>query len=510
MALELKISQKMTQSLVMTPQLQQAIKLLQLGRQEYLEVIENELLENPILEDVREDTQAEGSKEILSELESFVGEDSEGAASAVDEAQKIEQGIFNVEADKPYEEAGDNFQTNSEEIWQQGRGNDIDEQVQWAPVGRRVSGDDEMPSLESTLSKPEGLESHLFNQLRVTDMASDDAAIATQIIGNLDKDGYLSASTEEIAELCHRDVNDVEQVLKIIQDLDPPGVGARDLRECLLIQLDQKGLCDQLVWRVVDKHLSKIEIRRYDLIAKEEGIAVESVYEAVKIIQTLEPRPGRPFIVDTPVYITPDVYVRKVGEDYVISLNDADLPRLKLSAQYKEMLEQTKKSPTTEDRDYLQDKARSALWLIKSIHQRQQTIYRVTESIMKFQREFLENGVKALRPLVLRDVAEDLSMHESTVSRVTTNKYVHTPQGVYELKYFFSSGLRSEVGDVSSESVKDRIKTLIDEENPKSPLSDQELVNMLRAEGIDIARRTVAKYREMLNILSSSRRKKVF
>ena len=238
-------------------------------------------------------------------------------------------------------------------------------------------------------------------------------------------------------------------------------------------------------------------------------MSLEEVYEAVKHIQTLEPRPGRPFVVEDAIYITPDIYVRRVGDDYMISLNDSGMPRLRLNAQYQELVSKANGSEKG-DKDYLQDCIRSASWLIKSVHQRQQTIYRVTESIMKFQREFLEKGVSVLKPLVLKDVADDVGMHESTVSRVTTNKYVHTPQGVFELKFFFTSGLKSGSGEVSSESVKERIKALIAAEDQKKPLSDQTIVNTLRGEGVDIARRTVAKYREMLGILSSSRRKKVF
>ncbi len=502
MALEIKLNQKLSQSLVMTPQLQQAIKLLQLGRLDYLEVIEKELLENPVLEDGREESPESDAIKVADEVL---------AASGIDEAVSSVESLKDLNATAP---EGDDASFDSIEAT-------VADDVDWyayldgytdrpsSGSGNNSFDGEERPSLEATVSSPEGLVSHVLWQLRTTDLPAEDYDIAVQVLGNLDRNGYLQSSFEELVPLCGRPVEDIERVVGVIQYLDPPGIAARDLRECLLIQLKQLGQQDCLSWRIVDKHLAKLEIRRYDLIARDEQIEVTDVYEAIKVIQKLEPRPGRPFIDDQPIYITPDIYVRKVGDEYVISLNEAGMPRLRVNTQYREML----LSGTLKDapnKEYLQDRIRSAAWLIKSIHQRQQTIYKVTESIMKFQREFLEKGVSALKPLVLRDVAESVSMHESTVSRVTTNKYVHTPQGVFELKFFFTSGLRGTDGDVSSESVKERIRTLITAEDSKKPLSDQQLVEMLKGEGVDIARRTVAKYREMMNILSSSRRKKVF
>lgn len=497
MALEIKLNQKLTQSLVMTPQLQQAIKLLQLGRLEYLEVIEKELLENPVLEDARESG------------DSIVAENRGTDAAPADNADHLLAQLDQGES---------RFENNSTSDF-----SDVDVRFDWheyvdvysdswhaAPGGTgRQREDDERPSIEATLTKPEGLVSHVLWQLRTAGLSSDEQEIAVQIVGNLDRDGYLETTLEELAESCRCTAFEVERVLSIVQSLDPVGIAARDLRECLLIQLRQLGFEDSLVWRIVDRHLDKLETRRYDVVAKDEKVLAEEVYEAIKIIRKLEPRPGRPFIDEAPVYITPDIYVRRVGHEYVISLNEAGMPRLRVNSQYRELLlnGSLKDAP---NREYLQDRLRSAAWLIKSIHQRQQTIYRVTESIMKFQRDFLDHGVSALKPLVLRDVAEDVSMHESTISRVTTNKYVHTPQGVFELKFFFTSGLRSGQGEVSSESVKERIRALVSAENPQKPMSDQAIVEILRAEGVDIARRTVAKYREMMNILSSSRRKKVF
>ncbi len=505
MALEIKLNQKLSQSLVMTPQLQQAIKLLQLGRMEYLEMIEKELLENPLLEDVREGSGQENS----SPGETSVSEVEERSSGTDENLTEIfAAGEYSEASPATSGDRGDENFTLSNGDWSF-EGDGSTNYANRTQATRVFEDDEERPSLEATLTKPEGLANHLLWQLRVSDLSAEDREVAAQIIGNIDRNGYLSCSVEELVELTGNPTETVERVLKIIQLLDPIGIGARDLRECLLIQLEQQGLRENLAYTVVDKHLQKVELRRYDLIAKEESADIEDVYSAIRVIQKLEPRPGRPFVDEAPIYITPDIYVKKVGNDYVINLNEIGMPRLRLNSRYRELLG-ANGGKDVPDKEYLQDCMRSAAWLIKSIHQRQRTIYRVTESIMKFQRDFLEKGVSELKPLVLRDVAQDVGMHESTVSRVTTNKYVHTSQGVFELKFFFSSGLKSGQGEVSSESVKQKILDVINAEDPRHPMSDQTIVDQLRADGIDIARRTVAKYREALNILSSSRRKKVF
>jgi len=489
MALDIKLTQKLSQSLVMTPQLQQAIKLLQLGRQEYLEVLEKELLENPVLEDGREDEPERSSDEGNSELE---WNTSNGADASPQKAEQSTQELTNGSTDGYDAPAGDNA-----DWWSVGKG------------GSFNSSNDGVSLVEATVSNSEGLDDFLLSQVRTSELDSAQQDVAAYIIGNLDRDGYFKDSIDECASACNSNAQMVEEVLNAVQNLEPSGIAARDLRECLLIQLDQQGKRDTLVWRVVDKYLGALEMRQYDDIARAEGVDVEEIYEAVKEIRKLDPRPGRPYSEEAPIYITPDIYVRKVGNEFVISLNESNMPRLRVSNHYRELLEKGKLSDAP-NKEYLQDRIKSAAWLIKSIHQRQQTIYKVTESIMKFQRDFLTEGIGALKPLVLRDVASDVDMHESTVSRVTTNKFVHTPQGVFELKFFFSSGIQSGEGSVSSEAVKNRIQALVSEEDSKKPLSDQAIVNMLKDEGISIARRTVAKYREMMGILSSSRRKKMF
>lgn len=485
MALEAKLLQKLGQNLLMTPQLQQAIKLLQLGRLEYKEAIEKELLENPILEEVKEseDDSRSSKAEERVELPIVVSES---------EAVSHDESGANKDSPVPWEEYLENY---------------TDARGAAAPRGSYDYED--RPGIEATLTRAETLVEYLVSQVRMRDLREEDASIALNIIGNLDKDGYLCASYDEIASDSSSTVDDVERVMSTIRSCDPPGVGARDLGECLLIQLEHIGLGEGLEAKIVKDHLDKLERRRYDQIAKTEQVALEEVYKAVSAIQHLEPRPARNFADDTVRYIVPDIYVYKVGSEYVISLNEDGLPKLRVSPYYLEIMRR-KDSGSKENQEYLQERLKAASWLIKSIHQRQQTIYRVTESIIKFQREFLEHGVSKLKPLVLKDIAEDIDMHESTVSRVTTNKYVHTPQGVFELKYFFSTGLKGAEGDVSSSSVKERIRNIISQESPENPISDQQIVEMLAKENIEIARRTVAKYRESLGILSSSKRKRLF
>lgn len=297
------------------------------------------------------------------------------------------------------------------------------------------------------------------------------------------------------------------QVLTKVQELDPPGVGARDLRECLLIQVTHLGMGGSLVDAILRDHLKDLETRKYKQIAKVLGVEINDILLAAKVISGMDPRPGRIFGSEDVQYISPDIFVYKIADDYVVVLNDEGLPNLRISPLYLE----SKGKGNSGTEEYVADKMRSAMWLIKSIHQRQRTIYKTAKSIVKFQREFLDKGIQYLKPLVLRDVAEDIGMHESTISRVTTNKYIHTPQGLFELKYFFNSGISTGDGDfVASESVKNKIKELVEAEDPRKPYSDQALAELLSASNINIARRTVTKYREMLRIGSSSERKRLF
>jgi RNA polymerase sigma-54 factor len=299
----------------------------------------------------------------------------------------------------------------------------------------------------------------------------------------------------------------MEAVLKVIQQFDPLGVASRDIQECLITQAVELFPAEDLVHEILENHLDMVEKGRFKPLAKKLKVSLDEVARAISLIRKLEPKPGRAIDDDPPHYITPDIYVYKMDDEYVIVLNEDGLPKLKVNNFYKDSLG---KDGSSEAKEYVQTKLRSALWLIRSIHQRQRTIYKVTESIVKHQKGFLDSGITNLKPLVLRDVAEDVGMHESTISRVTTNKYVHTPQGVYELKFFFNSGINRVHGQaVASEAVKERIAHIVSEEDPGKPLSDQTIADLLKKENIDIARRTVAKYREMLGILPSSRRRRI-
>lgn len=488
--MELKQYLKMSQQLVMTPQLQQAIKLLQLSRIELEEQVQQELLENPILE---MEVEAESPDQVRDSIDR--GPDEEAAHDRVDPAATPESKT----EDFDYERFADDYAEYSSN-----------------PGGNEIRlNDDELPTLEQTLAEKPTLADHLEWQLHLTPLLDEERRIAVEIIGNLNNDGYFPVDVApQIAENEGCDVSDVEMVLtEVVQQLDPIGVGARDLRECLLIQAKHYFPKDDLVHQLIDKHLEHLEKRNVNAILKDLDCDIEDLQGAMVLVRELEPKPGRNFSGsgEETTYVTPDVYVVKLGDEYIVQLNEDGLPKLKISSFYQNQIRAQGKNADKREKDFIQDKFKSAVWLIRSIHQRQQTIRKVTESIVRFQREFLDHGVEYLRPLILRDVADDIGMHESTISRVTTNKYVHTPQGLFELKYFFNSRITStQGGDLASESVKQRIKKYISEEDNKKPLSDQKLCEMLEAEGMTIARRTVAKYREMMNIPPSSERKKVF
>ena len=478
---------RLTQQLVMTPQLRQAIKILQVSRAELESLVDQELTENPILEEQQADEKVETEPTVDGQSASEEWQP-DGAQPEVPEASTIDQ--------IDWKEFAENYS------------NDLH-----GSVGGAASDDDDerRPALENTLVKRTVLSDHLMWQLRLSDLPDGEKELAALVIGSLDADGYLTVTVEEIAFLANvwPHLEGVESVLRRIQDFDPPGVAARDLPECLCIQLRQLGLDDEsLPTRIVRDHLLMLESRRFDRLAKELGVPLEQVAEATKVISVLEPKPGRDYGDGDTRYVTPDVFIQKVGDEFVVTLNEDGMPRLRVSPFYRQMLGH---NGSPEAKGYIQEKMRAAAWLIKSIHQRQRTLYMVTSSIAKFQREFLERGVSQLRPLVLKDVANDIGMHESTVSRATAGKYVHTPQGTFELKYFFTSSLRSAHGEeVSAESVKARIQTIIAKEDGRKPLSDQYIAELLGKEQVDIARRTVAKYREQLGILPSSKRKQVY
>lgn len=513
MAFEIKTSLKLSQSLVMTPQLQQAIKLLQLNRMELMEVVNQELVENPILEEVQETMEN-------SEAQS----DHEADGSLDPEAQQArDEEAFNT---SPTDTAvkDENIPTTSDAPDDFNWENYLEEfQGQPPSTPSMKESPEDLPSFESVLSKTTSLDEHLVWQLSMLTLSESEQILGEGIIGNLTEDGYLLTPLSELAQEAGVELEDAEEVLKLIHTFDPLGVAARDLRECLLIQAKFLNPRQPLVEKTIEDHLTDLEKKNYTNIEKALGINREQVSQIVSTIMEFEPKPGRSFqAIDSTNYITPDIYVYKVGEEYVINLNEDGLPKLRISPYYKSVLQNAKTvagagaepqeaSNKKQTKEYVQEKLRSAIWLIRSIHNRQKTIYKVTEAIVKRQREFFDKGVQALKPMILKDVANDIGMHESTISRVTTNKFVHTPVGIFELKYFFNSSIQASDGSdsLASEAVKEKIKKLVSKENPKNPLSDQKIVELLKADNIDIARRTVAKYRDMLGILSSSKRKQV-
>jgi RNA polymerase sigma-54 factor len=515
MAIEMRQQMKMSQQLVMTPQLQQAIKLLQLSRLELQDVVRQELEENPILDEAPEQEEIREPEQIeLREKEV------EPESSTV-EFQEVRAGEETRETDWDSYIDGYNYSS-----------------------GEQYYDDEDRPSFENLLTKKSTLADHLLWQLSLTRLTEREMAVGTEIIGNIDEDGYLRATIEDVASACVQaapfrqemlawsglgpDAQSeqiaeagegfsesvlaplVQEVLKRVQEFDPVGVGARDLRECLLIQVASLGMGGTLVESLLRDHLKDLESRRYKQAAKVLGCEINDILVASKIIAELDPKPGRVFGQEDVQYISADIFVHKVGEEYVVVLNEEGMPNLRINPLY---APDTKASRNVDKKaeEYIGEKMRSAIWLIKSIQQRQRTIFKVAKSLVKFQRDFLDNGIDHLRPLVLRDIAEDIGMHESTISRVTTSKYMQTPQGLFELKYFFNSGISTGEGDfIASESVKSKIKELVDAEDQRRPYSDQRLAELLSSHNIVIARRTVTKYREMLRIGSSSERKKHF
>ena len=481
MAMEARLSLRQSQRVVMTPLLQQAIQLLQLSTLELQDVVQKELLENPLLEEVTPDTPET--------TDAPVTPDSPPAPT-------VEQ--ITTEAPPTTERQTDDLPFDFNAVMS--ADDDHEERSLVSQEDR-----EDLP-FENVVRTHVSLADHLEEQLRY---ASEDAAvrrIGGQIIGNLDEDGYLRAELEEIAQRCGATAEEVARVLELVQGFDPPGVAARSIQECLLLQLKRDPLPDPVSVDIIETYFDDLSRRRYQDIARAMKLPVDRIMESVEEIMRLEPKPGRRFGGNDSRYIVPDVFVYKLGNDYTIVLNEDGIPRLRVNSLYRSLLRGA--GSGDEAKQYVEQKLRSALWLIKSVDQRQRTLRKVTQSIVKFQREFLDRGLPHLRPLSLRDVGEDIGMHESTISRVTTNKYVETPQGLFELKFFFHSGIASGDGEmVSSVSVKKMIQDILAAEDPAKPQSDQEVAQALQKRGLTIARRTVAKYREELGILPSHQRR---
>jgi RNA polymerase sigma-54 factor len=475
MAISQKLHTKLVQKLILTPSLQQAIKLLPMSTLELRDLLTQEMVENPMLEEVPvEDTQATEAQT------------TEEKPEAKPEAQKADSWD---DADYQYffgEYLDDGYRPK-------------------APQEVR-----ELPPIENTLSTSSSLSDHLLWQLSLQTDDPTVREIGEAIIGNLNDDGYLVASLDELAAMGPWPIEQVEQTLKMVQGFDPVGVAARDLQECMVLQLRHLGLEGTPAERIVTEHLRALQNHQIPEISRKLGLSIEDLKEHVEVIRHLDPKPGLRFNPTPSQYVTPDVFVEKIDDEYVVFLNEDGLPQMRISPTYRRLLDKDG-NHGEETRAYVRDKFNAARWLIKSVQQRQNTIYKVARSIVNFQREFLDQGIEHLRPLVLRDVANDIGMHESTVSRVVTNKYMHTPQGVFEMKYFFHSGISSSYGEsVSSVTIKQRIKKIIESEDPKKPLSDSKIVSILQREGLVLARRTIAKYREELKIPTSNQRKVLY
>ncbi len=478
MPIQQKLHTKLVQKLILTPSLQQAIKLLPMSTIELVDLLNQEMVENPMLEEV-----------------------------PTEELQPVDSAAV---ADKPEAEAapanpekGDTWDDSDYEYF---FGDYLDDGYRpKAPQEVR-----ELPPIENTLASSTSLSDHLQWQLSL--QTGDDLAreIGSAVIGNLDEDGYLMASVDEIAAMGNWPVPEVERALRLVQGFDPIGVAARDLQECLWLQLKHLGLEGTPTERIVTEHLRLLQNHQIPELARKLGLTVDDLKQHVEIIRRLDPKPGSRYNHPQSHYVIPDVYVVKVEDQYVAVLNEEGLPQLRISPVYRRLLEKRAEN-SDETRAYVKDKFRSAIWLIKSVEQRQKTIHKVATSIINFQRDFLDHGIEHLRPLVLRDVASDIGMHESTVSRVVTNKYMHTPQGVFELKFFFHSGISSSFGEsVSSVTIKQRIRKIIESEDSRRPLSDSKIVSILQREGLVLARRTIAKYREELKIPTSNQRKVLY
>ena len=476
MALQPRLETRLSHKLVLTPSLQQAIKLLPMSTLELVDLLTQEVVENPMLEEVpTEDLQTQ---------------------EAANQTEKTEPPAPDKDSKESWEDAD----------YEYFFGEYLDEGYR-SRAPREIK---ELPPIENTLSTQSSLADHLAWQLTA---GHDDPLvreIGSAIIGNLNDDGYLGATVDEIAAMGQWSQGEVERVLTVIHTFDPIGVAARDLQECLLLQIKHLGLSNTDIETIVREHLKLLQNHQGLEIARRLGVSIDELKQQIEVIRQLDPKPGSRFNPTSSQYVMPDIYVVKVDDRYVAMLNEDGMPQLRISPVYRRLLDK-KNANSDETRAYVKEKFRSALWLIKSVDQRQKTIHKVATSIISFQNEFLDRGIEFLRPLVLRDVADDIGMHESTVSRVVNNKYMHTPQGVFEMKFFFHSGISSAYGEsVSSVTIKQRIRKIIEGENPKKPLSDSRIVLLLQDEGLVLARRTIAKYREEMRIPTSNRRKVLF
>jgi RNA polymerase sigma-54 factor len=498
MAQGLQLSQRLTQSLVLAPQLQQSLALLQAPTLELKALVEQELQQNPVLEEAT-----------ATEVEVQERESREGEAPAADSADPAEPPAdlsFDPATERSTEAPVDDFQAEFERLAQ------LDQE--WRdhfaqtniPIRRSAEDEEKRQFMFDSLVAATSLQEMLLEQVRESHLRENQWPVAEMIIGNIDDYGYLKATIEELSASTGLPAEQILEVLQVIQTFDPPGVGARNLQECLLRQLERAGHQDSIEYRIVKDFMEALGKRRIPEIARGTGCEVDEIQEALERIARLEPRPGRAFLPDNDQYVLPEVFVQRNGDEFSVSTNNEHIPHLRISNTYKDLMSQGGNS--AEVRNYIREKIRAGKFLIKSLHQRQQTILNIAREIVHRQREFMEKGVAFLKPLTMVQVAEVVGVHETTVSRAVSGKYMETPQGIFEMKYFFTAGIQTASGDgLSNTSVKDMIAEIFKKEDPTKPLSDQEVVKMLKEKGIVIARRTVAKYRTELNILPSNLRK---
>ncbi len=484
-------------SQVLAPQLQQSLALLQAPMLELRAMVAQELQQNPVLEEIQVLETAQDGKETA---------EAEAASKANDPAEPPADVTFDPATEKPSNQPVDDFQAEFERLVrldQEWRDHFAETNI---PMRQTKEEEERRQYLFDSLVVSPSLQENLLEQVRQSELNEAQQKIAELIVGNIDDYGYLQSSVEELAFSTSIPADQILEVLKVVQTFHPPGVGARDLRECLLLQLERDRKQSTLEYRIVSECMEALGKRRIPEIARKLGTTVEEVQAAMQRIGNLEPRPGRAFLPDNQQYVVPEVFVQKVGDEFVVTTANDHVPHLRISNIYKDLMAKADSSP--EVRDYIRDKIRAGKFLIKSLHQRQQTILNIANEIVKRQRDFMEKGVAFLKPLTMVQVAEVVGVHETTVSRAVSGKYMDTPQGVFEMKYFFTSGIQTASGtDVSNTSVKDMLSELIKKEDTAKPLSDEELVKLLTEKGIRIARRTVAKYRSELNILPSHLRK---
>jgi RNA polymerase sigma-54 factor len=479
MAIKMHQGLRQSQSLMITPQLQQAIKLLTLTHLEMTTLISQEMVENPMLEEIEGEIEDTSSREEM--------DCQEASASDFSGPELIEGSKDTFD----WEQYSESFNSTSSS----------------SPNMKESSSPDDLPSYENMVSKNQSLQEHLEWQLRMESLTPEELNYALELIGNIDDDGYLEVPVDEIIGRSKLERDQAFGILGLVQHLDPVGCGAQNLEDCLMIQARLLPERSPLVELIIERNMRDIEKKDYAKIVKDFGVTKEKVKDAELIIMGLNPKPGRLVSAEETQYVVPDIFVAEVGGEFVVQINDEGVPRLRISNLYKSLIKNQQSD--AEAKEFVQDKLRSAMWLIKSIENRQKTIYKVSNSIVRTQQEFFKKGPAFLKPMILKDIANEIGMHESTVSRVTTNKFMHTPIGTFELKYFFNAGIGGKNGgiDIAGESLKLKIKEMVGHEDPKRPLSDQKISELLSTKDIIVARRTVAKYREMMGIAPSSKRK---